>query len=263
MFERIWVQEERGKHFVACFFFSFVFALLSILLTHYFVPFQVEGQGLKGMVAVLLASLAASYPLIRYLERRESEEEKEVQGNEVAGLLERHWTELEIYLAFFLGTTLAFGLSNSFLPQNFFSVQKAVIGSITGKIIVKGLFLEIITNNISVFLLTFLLSFLLTAGMVFILVWNASILGVFLSNLSKSVLHIPFVVLSYLPHGILEVAAYALAGISGFFLSHEFESLVEWESKRKALRLIQDSIILFVLGFGLLLAAGLLESISL
>jgi uncharacterized membrane protein SpoIIM required for sporulation len=261
MLERFWIEEERENHFFSCIFISFIFTALAITVTHFFVPFKISGQNLSGIISVLLASLGASYPLIRYLERRETEEE-EIKKAEELKLLERHWNELEIYLAFFIGATLSFAISNYYLPGNFFSTQEAVIGSITGNIVNQGLFMDIITNNVSVFFLTFMLSFLLTAGIVFILVWNASVLGVFLSNISKNITSLPIVALSYLPHGILEIAAYIFAGISGFFFSHEFKDFLEWEDKEKALKLMEDSMFLLVIGLIFLVLAGLLESVA-
>lgn len=261
MLERFWVKQERENHFLACFVLSFAFAIMSIVIGYYFVPFQVGGQNFCGIIVVLLTSLTASYPLIRYLERREEKEEEEKDVSDMK-LLERHFTELKIYLAFFLGVTAAFTISAYFLPESAFSIQSSVIGSITGKIISIGLFEQIITNNLSVFLLTFLISFVLTAGMVFILVWNASVLGVFFSEASKTLLGMPAVAVQYLPHGILEIAAYALAGISGFFLSHEAKDFLESDDKNKAFKLVQDSFLLFVIGLILLVVAGLLESIS-
>lgn len=262
MFERFWVKEEREKHFVACFLLSFVFVFLSIIISYHFVPFQIQGRSLSGIISVLLASLVASYPLIRYLEKRETDEEKSKNLKEMH-LLERHWTELEIYLAFFLGTALSFALSKSLFPNNSFHTQTKVIESISGRLISVGLFQEIIMNNLSVFFITFLLSFLLTAGMVFILVWNASVLGVFLADISKGLAHLPFVAVSYLPHGILEISGYTLAGISGFFLSHESQELFEWKDKGRAIQMIKDSVFLLFLGFVLLVIAGLLETLSL
>lgn len=142
-------------------------------------------------------------------------------------------------------------------------VQSSVIGSITGNIISPSLFFEIISNNLSVFFLTFILSFLLTAGMVFVLVWNASVLGVFLSKVSKSILHVPVVSISYIPHGILEVSGYILAGISGFFLSHEIEEFVEWDKKGRAVKLMEDSSFVLILGLLFLILGAVLESLAL
>ncbi|MFP4045746.1 MAG: stage II sporulation protein M [Candidatus Aenigmatarchaeota archaeon] len=259
MLERIWVEQERENHFLTSFLLSLVFSLAAILISHYFVPFQISGRNYGGLIAVLLTSLTASYPLLRYLEKREEEEEK-MEDLEEKKLLQRHWTELEIYLAFFLGVMLAFTITAFVLPSEFFHTQSAVISSITGRMVNTGLLMTILENNISVFFLTFFLSFLLTAGMVFILVWNASVLGVFLADVSQSFSRLPLMALSYLPHGILEIGAYALAGISGFFLSHHFECFFEPDvDSRKIFKLCRDSMLILIVGLLMLLIAGFVE----
>ena len=267
MLEKLWVEKEREEDFTACFGLSMVFGLISIFIARFFVPFQLSGDLMTGIVAVVLTSLAASYPLIKYLEEEvEETEEKERTFKGEFDLLERHGTELEIYVAFFLGVALAFGLGNSFFPE-MFEVQREVIGSVrpdvaAGKVTSPGLFVEVITNNLSIFFITFLLSFLLTAGMIFILVWNASIFGVFISEISKGLMDIPYIVISYLPHGILEISAYIIAGLSGFFLSHEVKEIIEWDDKSQALKLMADSFLLIGLGIGALVVAGIIESIG-
>lgn len=266
MLERLWVKQEEEKHFGCCLAFSLIFTLLSIFIAHYFVPFRVAGMKLTGLIAVMFASLAASYPLIKYLEDEEDVFEKDEKNlKDTFDLLERHSTELKVYLAFFLGVTLAFGISSVVLPAEVFEVQHEVIGSIrpdvaAGRVFSPGFFTEIITNNISVFFVTFLLSFFLTAGMVFILVWNASILGIFISEITKGIVDVPLVALSYLPHGILEIAAYIIAGLSGFFLSHEVGLVLEWEDKSRAIKLMRDSILFLVIGFIVLVIAAVIES---
>lgn len=266
MLEKLWVKQEEERHFGCCLAFSAIFTFFSILIAHYFVPFRVAGEPLTGLIAVVLASLAASYPLIKFLEDEvtETEEDRKKSIKDEFDLLDRHKVEVEVYLAFFLGATLAFGIGNSFAPEAF-GVQHEVIGSIrpdvaAGRIISPGFFMEIITNNLSVFFTTLLLSFFLTAGMVFILVWNASILGVFISEISKGLVDLPIVALSYLPHGILEISAYIIAGLSGFFLSHEVREIVQWEDKECAMKLMMDSFLLLGIGLVLLVVAGIIES---
>ncbi len=265
MLEKVWLDQERDKHFGVCVAFSTVFTFASIIIAHYFIPFRVAGIELTGLIAVVLASLAASYPLIKYLEEEEEYFEENVdEMKDEFDLLERHKTELEVYLAFFLGVTLAFGVSSAFIPGAF-ETQHEVIGSIrpdvmTGRMFSPGFFMEIITNNISVFFSTFLLSFFLTAGMVFILVWNASIFGVFIAEVSKGLMEVPVVALSYLPHGILEIAAYIIAGLSGFFLSHEVRSVIQWKNKGNAMKLMGDSILFLFLGIVVLVIAAVIES---
>jgi len=59
--------------------------------------------------------------------------------------------------------------------------------------------------------------------MVFIIAWNASILGVYVgAKLSETVWHIPVVTLGFLPHGIPEIAGFVTAGLAGGLLSAAF-----------------------------------------
>ncbi len=266
MLEKLWIREERERNFVFCFALSTIFTFASIIIARYIVPFKVSGYEFTGFMSVVLTSLAASYPLIKYLEDEQEifEEGKVKDSSSMFDLLDRHKSELEIYLIFFLGVSLAFGVSNAFIPESF-EVQHEVIGSIrpdvaTGRIFSPGFFTEILTNNLSVFLVTFILSFFLTAGMIFVLVWNASILGVFISEISKGIVDVPIMVLSYLPHGILEISAYIIAGLSGFFLSHEVRSVVQWEDKAYAMKLMGDSFLFFGIGLVVLVVAALIES---
>jgi uncharacterized membrane protein SpoIIM required for sporulation len=66
---------------------------------------------------------------------------------------------------------------------------------------------------------SFLFSLVFGAGAIFIIVWNASILGVYIGQLAEALWHIPIVGLSFLPHGIPEIGAYLCAGLAGGIVS--------------------------------------------
>jgi uncharacterized membrane protein SpoIIM required for sporulation len=125
---------------------------------------------------------------------------------------------------------------------------------------VAGL-IEILANNIRLFALTFFLSFFITAGVVFILVWNASVLGVFLAKISQTIWHLPLLTIAYMPHGLFEIAGYVLAGIAGGLLSHHVEHFL-FEKKIGKKRFMQvwlDVLILIAIGIMSILVAGLIE----
>lgn len=302
MLEKLWLREEVQNKFLYCFLFALIFSLAAIFLTRYLLPFQIMGVSYSGLVAVLLVSLAASYPLVTYLEKDEKREERLKKASEM-NLLQRHEYELIIYLSFFLGVAAAFVISYFILPGDFFRIQMETIKSITGQIFSNDRLYMILSNNLWVFFLTFVLSFVISAGMVFILVWNGSVLGVFLASRIKeagilapltyipTILAVPWYLLSvligmlypknnmarlkltfsllviihilsaydiigYFPHGLLEISAYILAGLSGFLLSHEIENI-----KHKGIfsLFLRDAMVLLVLGLILLFLAGFLE----
>ncbi|MFB6075922.1 MAG: stage II sporulation protein M [Candidatus Aenigmatarchaeota archaeon] len=168
-----------------------------------------------------------------------------------------------------------------------------------------GFLYGIISNNLFVFFITFLLSFVLSAGMVFILVWNASVIGVFFgkkiaaagvnaplsfvpnllqlpwyvvgilmgpllskdrnsqiifSSISIVVIHgmMSYGIIGYMPHGILEIGSYCIAGISGFLLSRHVEDYRK-EGSKEFLELSEDCFILLGIGLLMLILGGIIE----
>jgi uncharacterized membrane protein SpoIIM required for sporulation len=121
--------------------------------------------------------------------------------------------------------------------------------------------IEILANNIRLFALTFFLSFFITAGVIFILVWNASVLGVFLVKISQTIWDLPLLTMVYLPHGFFEIAGYVLAGLAGGLLSHHFEHFVfEKNIGKRRFRIVWlDVVLLLAFGIFSILFAGLIE----
>lgn len=262
MLEGIWLREEYKNNLLVIFFFALVFTILGVFLTEYLLPIN------HGLVAVFLVSLMGAYPLITYL--RSEEKEEMVKRLSEEKLLIRHANELAIYLSFFLGVTFGFIICTFLFPSSFFSVQIQIIegirgaslaGAATGNVIISALFERIINNNLWVFFLTFVVSFIFSAGMVFILVWNASVLGVFIAKASGSISEMHVLAISYLPHGILEIASYVLAGISGALLSYQFGYYYTTKEYKKEtfFRVVKDSVILIACGLLCLFVAGLIE----
>ncbi len=261
MLEGIWLREEYKNNLLVIFFFALFFTVMAVYLTNYILPIS------QGLVAVFLVSLMGAYPLIAYL--RSEEKVEMIKRLSEEKLLKRHANELAIYLAFFLGVTFGFIIADFIFPQNFFAIQieiiegirGASIGAVTGNAIISTLFERIINNNLWVFFLTFIISFLFSAGMIFVLVWNASVLGVFIARVSGGVSEMHIVALSYLPHGILEIASYILAGISGALLSYQFGYYYTTKEYKKEtfFRVIKDSVVLIIGGLACLFVAGLIE----
>lgn len=262
MLEGIWLREEYKNNLLAIFFFALVFTLMAVYLTNYILPIS------QGLVAVFLVSLMGAYPLIAYL--RSEEREEMVKRLSEEKLLKRHANELAIYLAFFLGVTFGFIIADFIFPQSFFAIQIEIIegirgsslsAAVTGNVIISALFERILNNNLWVFFLTFIVSFLFSAGMIFVLVWNASVLGVFIARASGGVSEMHIIALSYLPHGILEIASYILAGISGALLSYQFGYYYTTKEYKKEtfFRVVKDSVVLIICGLTCLFVAGLIE----
>ncbi|MDY6766464.1 MAG: stage II sporulation protein M [Candidatus Nanohaloarchaea archaeon] len=260
MFERLVVRFNDSERFVDVFLLSLFFTVLSVLLVQHVVVFRVAGSNLAGVIAVLLTSLAAAYPFVSYLLEEERMAVKKDWGE--ATLLRRHAHELELYLSFFLGATIGFALSTFFVGENFYAVQLQVLETIrspTGMAVGGAVLQDIIANNLWVFSITFLLTFFIASGVLFVLAWNASVLGVLIGSIASSAAHVPVVTLYYLPHGLLEVGAYVLAGIAGALLSYRAESVLIDDETAAGQTVTRDAAVLLLIGVGFILAAAAIE----
>ena len=104
--------------------------------------------------------------------------------------------------------------------------------------------------------IAFIFSLIFGAGAVFIIAWNASVLGVYIGELSKHVWHIPIISLTFLPHGIPEIGGYIVAGLAGGILS----AAILRKRNMEAIRYITlDSVKLLLLGAALILIAAGIE----
>lgn len=235
----------------------------------------------SSMIFVFLAAIASvplMYNTIKF------EEEKDMQDLTEKVLLKEHGKALTVFMYLFLGFCLASVLWYTVLPANtvttLFESQANTINSINGRI--TGMFTieqfqvftNIFLNNIKVMIFCAIFSVLYGAGAIFILAWNASVIGVAIGNFIRgniaSYAHlvgfdratqyfsvISIGLLKYIIHGIPEILAYFTAGLAGGIISiaiirHDFGT-------KKFEHILLDSADLFLASIGLLLVAGILE----
>jgi len=202
------------------------------------------------------------------------EEKKDLNIESESKLLKEHTRALSFFTYLFLGLTVSFALWYIFLPQTtvniLFNIQSQTIADInnrvTGNVINSvGLFGTIFMNNIKVMVFCILFAFLYGAGAIFILTWNASVIGVAIgnfvrSNVSSAVSYFHMTslgLLRYMIHGIPEIFAYFVAGLAGGIISiaiirHDFSS-------RKFEHILLDASDLIIIAVFILLIAALIE----
>jgi len=189
----------------------------------YTVPVGGGVFNLTGLFVVLFTVIPSISFITMMLKKEEKMEEEFVKKHYSKAFWQRHEKDLMIMLFYFVGLTLAFSVWSFMLPPEFFQVQTQKINEIQG---VTGAasykyysFTQILNNNLQVMFFAFLFSLVFGAGAIFIIAWNASILGVYIGELASSLWHIPVVSLAFLPHGLPEIGAYLIAGIAGGLLS--------------------------------------------
>jgi uncharacterized membrane protein SpoIIM required for sporulation len=251
------------------FLYSSLGCLLSIWIFHQY----------ASLVMVFLTTMSA-IPLIYNLIK--IEEKKDLMEISEKTLLKEHSRALMVFMFYFIGTTLGFALWYSILPtifpsfgQDVFSVQVETIYNIRSNVVGNasksfGLFSEILSNNLKVLIFCILFSFLYGLGAIFILTWNASVIGVAIGDTIRSGFNqigqgftlghfnvISYGLLRYTIHGIPEILAYFVAGLAGGIISiaairHDFGT-------KKYVNIIMDSSVLLLLSLTLLVIAAVLE----
>ena len=170
---------------------------------------------------------------------------------------------IKSFIAIFAGMTLVYSLLYLLLPpevaEKSFQTQINEIKAIRGYFWFGGTFQTILINNVGVLFLSFLFSLIYGSGAIFILAWNASILATASSMLAKSLggaYKLPIALLSYMPHGSLEIVAYFLAAIAGGIASYHL-------TRSKEIKvLLEDCLFLLALGMVFLLLGAIVETAS-
>ncbi len=114
----------------------------------------------------------------------------------------------------------------------------------------------ILVNNLNVLILAALFSFLYGAGALFLISWNASVLGTLLGQNILAENHFGF--LGLLPHGIPELLGYFFAAIGGGILS---VAIVKRNRSKNEFKIVAiDAFILFVLAIVSLVVGAIIEA---
>ena len=248
MLESLISIKEVNKKPYLMFFWALLISTIGILISN-------ELSFETGLMSVVFTVIPSVYFVTYLIKIEEKKEEEEIKKHYEKMFWKRHEKDILFLLYYFFGLTLSFAFWAFVLPDSFFDIQINTVTQIHGMIINLGLFEVILFNNLKVMLVCFILSLLFGTGAVFIIAWNASVLGVYIGSLSKSIFHIPIVTLSFLPHGIPEICGYLCAGLAGGILS---AAIMRGHNKKILKIIFIDSLkILFLGAILILLGAGI------
>jgi len=266
------VQRKPWEAFIAGFLFTIVAAVLTM---------QIRGDGAgAGMLLVAFINLFRI-------------EETHRKGN----LFQRHMKIIEIFGFFFLAVILATSLIYVILPASTSAImfedqsdQLMAMGSITGNFgatghavqigspdeISEGISFGFIAgNNLKVLVLAFIFSFIFGAGAVWLIAWNASVLGVFIGKIAENptafgsvlvvkgnivanyIIALPLTLVRLFPHGIFEFGGFFFGAIAGGILSMTL--IQERHKKHKALPAMKDSFYFLLIAVGLIIIGAIIE----
>ncbi len=278
MLESIISPDNAEKHPWKLFFIGFIYASVALFLSLWIF------KQYASLVAVFLTVLASVFLVHRTLKL---EEKKDIALKEETSMLREHAKALFFLVFLFLGFVVAFSFWYLVLPADtvqvafesqistIASINKFTSSAISGNSVSSGtLLLKIFFNNFKVLFFCILLAFFYGAGVTFILVWNASVIGAAIGNFVRSSIaqitaQLGFASLShyfsiyslgllrYLTHGVFEILAYFTAALAAGIISiavinHDYKS-------PKFIKVIKDSSSLLILSVIVLVIAALIE----
>lgn len=211
------------------------------------------------------------------------------------GFLTRHRCTLKIYTWLFIGLIVSYAFWYVAMPmdvkESVFSQQDRELDKIadlknqlTGNVYIQATtcakdfgcwFQLVMYNNSSVLLWAILFSFIYGAGAIFLISWNASIIGVVVGrdviglvaeyahlgvgwDLAAAYTHGLFNALGFLPHGLPEALGYFIGAFAGAIIS---VAISKRQYKSKEFEIIaKDAFILILIALLLILIGALIES---
>jgi len=232
-----------------------------------------------SIIMVFLTTLAA-VPL--FYTTINSEEKTDIQLSTENSILREHFRVILFLMFFFAGATTSLALWYTFLPsgmvEKIFTSQLTTLvnidNSISGAVTQPGSFIQILLNNVHVLTITFFFSLIYGVGALFILVWNAAVIGAAIGHIIRSgfdqlvqytgVQQIGSYItifssgfLRYIIHGPAEILAYFVGALAGGILSVAIVRKDVFGKKRK--RIVRDITELLVIAFSLVFIAALVE----
>ena len=227
--------------FLLVFILSFAYVFVGYLVANLFFP-TAESVALIFTLTLLLL------PSLNHIIN--SEEIIESKG--CSHFFHNHKMIYSVYLAAFLGIFVGFLVLGKFAP---FSYQMSFLEYLNlDKIIQPTVenFIGLISVNIGVMLIFFILSFFYGAGAIFLVVLNASVFSVFMQNILNSEAYFYFLI-----HMIPEVAGFILAAIAGAIISRAL--FVESLKSNKFKNILKNALITLLISTVLIVVGAFLE----
>lgn len=257
------------------FFMGFLYSSVGIFLS--LVIFR-DQSSLVMVFLTVMACVPIIYNTIKI------EEKKDLIINKEKDLLKEHNKAIVFLMFLFIGITFSYVVWYVSLPSEtvdvLFDKQTQTIQTINN--LVSGnvsqqfsFFTKIFFNNMKVLTFAVLFAFIYGAGAIFILTWNASVIGAAIGNfmrsnfsnyaasvgLSKVSSYFQVVsigLLKYAVHGIPEIIAYFYGGLAGGIISVAI--IKHHYTHKKFSNILFDASELLIISVGFLIVAAFLEA---
>ena len=273
--ESIVVPKRWLHHPKRMFIIGLVYSLLGIIL----------GVALFGRYASVAGIFLTTIPLVVIWYHAIYDEEKKcMEKCRTHTHLKQYKHILIFFIYLFMGMVFAYSVWFTFMPLDLVTVSTAIqietiyaiqnhFATTGASILQTDEIMIILINNLRVLSFCIIFSFIYGAGAIFILSWNASVIGVAIGNMGREGLarlaHMgqnPSIItyfsvlpisLTYLVHGIPEIISYFFGILAGGIISeavvcHHYKEPEFWH-------VIKDSLSLIFISLLVLLLAALIE----
>jgi len=256
------------------FFIGFLYTSIGVFISLWVFRDQ------ASLVMVFMITMAA---LPIFYNTTKLEESKDMIMDKETSILKEHNKAISFFMYMFVGITLACAVWYVLLPtstiNSLFDKQTGTIQSInnqvSGNVIYSlSIFSKIFFNNFKVLAFSILFSFVYGAGAIFILVWNATVIGAAIGNFIRANMSsytsslglmeagnyfhvVSLGLLKYSIHGVPEIMAYFYGGLAGGILS---VAIIRKHFKtQKFSAIMRDFSELILIAVSFLVAAAFLE----
>ncbi|MBI2654687.1 stage II sporulation protein M [Candidatus Woesearchaeota archaeon] len=256
------------------FFLGFLYTSIGILLSLWI--FRSEAS----LIMVFMITMAA---LPIFYNTMKMEESKDFMMDNETAILREHNKAISFFMYLFIGITIACALWYLVLPaptiSELFDKQVSTIQAINNQVSGDAIhnmnvFWKIFFNNFKVLSFSILFSLVYGAGAIFILSWNATVIGAAIGNFIRANLSaytssfgllkegnyfhvVSLGLLKYSLHGIPEIAAYFYGGLAGGIISVAL--IRKHYNTKKFPTILRDFSELVLIAAGFLIAAAFLE----
>lgn len=249
------------------FFIGLLYSTIAII----FSLLVFKGHG--SLVMVTLTIMACTFLMYNIIKLEERKDEH-IKSEKI--LIKEHGKALSFFAFLFLGLIVSFSLWYSILPkeqsEKLFELQLATIQTVNSPITGQAIspmneLTSLFLSNLKVMAFAIIFSLAYGFGAIFILAWNASVIGAAIGTFVKNNLlstSIPAYMgtysiglLKYSIHGIPEMTAYFTAALAGGIIS---VAVIKHHFKSQEFRhILLDSFDLIILAVALLFLSAVIE----
>ncbi len=260
VFEQFLSSDNVKKHMLFIFLLGMFYVFVGYFVSAYFFQASVSVAMLFTITLLLVPSISTILNLEEKIESKEG----------IKHFFHNHKDIFKIYIALFKGIFFAFLILGAYAGPAVFNYQTDFLearGDLTANILTEFAEKEyhpsfdnvfaLISQNLFVVMIAFILSIFYGAGALFLIVLNASVFAAFICFVVREIGNSLAMILLFLIHLIPELSGFLAAAIAGGVVSR---AIVREDFLSKGFKnVMKDALVLLLIAAGLIIIAAFLE----